>query len=380
MRIVFTQFTPPFEHGMSEEEYLRYDDWFAKLRRAFAATDEVVFLSLTKKKKLISLEWDNYLALFFPVDNPQEGRQREGRLWYTSQRACNWLREYRPDIVHVIGTGSEMAARVLETAADSLSFLWERCTVTDRTLASRELALCDYYVHPTQQSLERALPVMSGDRLLLVPLGTDTETFRPLAVAKEFDIVSVGRLTPSKQFDALQRVVVKHNLSWLHAGGYVKGPPYGKWEDYRYSRHLQRLGLGRGPKRSASGKMVSGRFPHQEMPNVYNRARLMVHPSRGEGAARAVQEALACAVPVVVLKDVVPWVEADFGMALDDVSQLERSVMELLANAEHLQKMGERGRNWLIAHHAFNHLAETVRGYHDFPKPTTGRELIQPAP
>ena len=208
MKIVFTQFTPPFEHGMTEMEYLRYDDWFSKLRKAFAKNEEVFFISLTKNKKLITIRHDGYNALFFPVENPDQ-RQSKGRMWYENNEVCPWLLKQGPHVIHIIGSGSQMGLKILKTIRDPLLFLWERCTVNENTLGWEELDLCDYYVHPTLESIERALKKVPENRLLKTPLGADTVFFRPLDMERQFDIVSAGRLTPAKGIATLQEVVNK---------------------------------------------------------------------------------------------------------------------------------------------------------------------------
>ncbi|MEO5333854.1 MAG: glycosyltransferase [Magnetococcus sp. YQC-5] len=368
MRILFTQFTPPFEHGKSELGYLCYDDWFAKLRRHFAAKDEVVFLSQTKQKEMVSIERDGYLSLFFPVDNPKE-RQREGRLWYVSTGMEQWVDGFKPDVIHIIGAGTAMAGRILQQNQSVLSFLWERCTVTDGTLNSPEVRFCDYYVLPTEWAMQQALRVLPRQRLLLTPLGSDTVAFCPLReVPKRFHIVSAGRLTADKQYGFLRDVVVKRNLSWIHAGGLLKGPPYRKWQDLLYSRQIRRMGWVLSPKTSPDGRWVSDLFAHDKMPWVYNQAHVMVHPSSGEGAARAVQESLACGVPVVALKHVVPWLQADHGVVLDSLSQLDEAVMSLVENPVKASVMGLQGRQWLLNHHSFDKMAQAVSVFHGLPK------------
>jgi len=368
MKIVFTQFTPPFEHGMTETEYLRYDDWFSKLRRAFAKNENVFFISLTKKKELITVKHEGYTALFFPVKNPDQ-RQSNCRLWYENDGLCRWLINESPDVIHIIGSGSQMALNILKNVREPLSFLWERNVVNKNTLMWEELDLCDYYVHPTFDSIKRAMARVPKEKLLKVPLGADTDFFKPVELEKQFDIVSVGVLTPRKQIDKVQKVVYKRGLRWIHSGGYVKGPPYTKAEDLFFFRKLRKLFSKYPQKKSYSGNICSGRFSHQQMPLIYNRSRIMVHPALFEGAARAVQEALCCELPVVVSKKAVPWVEPEFGIAIDELSQLDEAVRSLLSDNNKIKKMGKNGRDWLMANHSFSHLYDVVAGFNQMEKP-----------
>jgi glycosyltransferase involved in cell wall biosynthesis len=353
---------------MTEMEYLEYDDWFSKLRRAFAKNEEVFFISLTKEKKLITIRHDGYNALFFPVKNPKQ-RQSRGRLWYENDEISSWLHRFNPDVMHIIGSGSQMALNVLKKVREPLSFLWERNVVNKNTLMWEDLDLCDYYVHPTLDSIKRAMARVPKEKLLKVPLGADTDFFKPVKLEKQFDIVSVGVLTPRKQIDKIQKIVCQRKYSWIHSGGYVKGPPYTKVEDLFFFRKLRKLFSKYPQKKSYSGDICSGRFSHQQMPLIYNRSRIMVHPALFEGAARAVQEALCCELPVVVLKKAVPWVEPEFGIAVDEISQLDEAVRSLLSDNNKIKKMGKNGRDWLIANHSFSHLYDVVAGFNQMKKP-----------
>ncbi|MBF0427111.1 MAG: glycosyltransferase family 4 protein, partial [Magnetococcales bacterium] len=365
MRIAFTQFTPPFEHGLSETAYLAYDDWYAKLRRHFADQGHTVaFVSQTRRGELLQLSWQGYQALFFPVINPKD-RQHDGRLWYQSPAAAAWLKQFQPDILHVVGTGSEMAVQVLREAGQAITFLWERTMPSAASLAWPEIACADYLLQPNALALQTALAAgLPRERLFLLPLGADTETFRPLDLPRRYDLVSSGNLSSQKQYRFVQQLVQKHNLSWLHAGGYVKGKPYRRLDDWLHSHHLRRIGLFRGLKQSPDGRVASARFSHQRMPEVYNQGQLLVHPSIKEGSARAVQEALACATPVVGLRQALPWVEPEFGLLLDSLDALEHTVRALLADRERLAAMGRAGRAWLLQNHSFAKLAARIEELH----------------
>ncbi|MBF0176004.1 MAG: glycosyltransferase family 4 protein [Magnetococcales bacterium] len=369
MRIVFTQFAPPFEHGLDEIAYLRYDDWYAKLRRHFATLGhEVAFVSQTRRKQLLHLPWQGYQAFFFPVTNPKD-RQHDGRLWYLSPEAETWLAAFQPDILHVVGTGTEMAPRFLQQAGNAVAFLWERTMLSTTTLAWPEMRLFDYFLLPNSQACQLAATAgMAKEHLFLLPLGTDTDTFHPLGQPRRYDLVSSGNLSSQKQYHRVQRIVLEHGLSWLHAGGYIKGKPYSRLNDLLHSHNMRKIGLFRGLKRSGDGKVASARFSHDRMPEVYNQGRLLVHPSLKEGAARAVQEALACATPVVGLRQALPWVEPEFGLLLDDVNELEGAILQLLADPPRLEAMGAAGRKWLQDNHAFTRLAAFVENLHGLGK------------
>ena len=131
---------------------------------------------------------------------------------------------------------------------------------------------------------------------------------------------------------------------------------------------MRNIGLFTKPKISPNKKWSSGYYSHDTMAEFYNQALMMVHPSSGEGAARAVQEAMACGLPVIALKSVVPWLENDFSCPIDDLSQLEEAIMTWVDNPQKAMEMGINGRKWLVENHAFQIMAAAISKFHDLPK------------
>jgi len=78
---------------------------------------------------------------------------------------------------------------------------------------------------------------------------------------------------------------------------------------------------------------------------------------------------LCCELPVVVSKKAVPWVEPEFGIAIDELSQLDEAVRSLLSDNNKIKKMGKNGRDWLMANHSFSHLYDVVAGFNQMEKP-----------
>ncbi|WP_158089612.1 glycosyltransferase family 4 protein [Magnetofaba australis] len=356
-----TQFAPPCDHGVSEEEYLRYDDWFAKLRRHLAKSHRVTFLSQTKQKSLIRIPWEGYEALFFPIDNPNE-KQKAG-IRYHSAALLDWFEQEKPDVLHVIGSQSAMGLQLLESPAAGVKILWERNHTTPQTLAWPGWKHAQRYLHCTQESAELAAAEVPRERLDVVPMVSDPSKFHPMEdVARAYDILSVGKLTGRKQFNVVRDLALAENLRWLHVGGFVKGPPYPRWKDLFYSRQMRALGLA-GPIKSAHG-CATGVVSHDQMPRIYNQARLLVHPSNNEGASRAMLEALGSGMPVVANRQGAPWVQPEFGIVLDDLASFRPTVAKLLADPDRLNAMGRAGREWVQHHCAPERLFETIDALH----------------
>jgi len=369
MKILFTIFTPPFVQVVSsftrteagpERTYLEYADWYAGLRRLSARRDTVKVVSFTRRKERFSITHDGYEAVFFPVTNPDE-RPGKGRWDFNAPGLVEWVEEYDPDVIHIVGTGHLMALKILERRRlAARTCLWLRGAPHAHVFEQREPYLCRYFVLPFAEAIEEAARRLPREKLLSFPLGADVTAFRPDPGAeKRFDVISVGG-TGNKQVELVREIVRRNGLSWLHAGRVNKGWPFSRREDFFFFHSLRkRFNLTR-VKRARGYPHTCGFFASSEMPGLYNGARVLVHPSLAEGAPRCVQEALACGVPVVVLKDTVPYVEDAFGAACKGLDEVEGAVLSILADEEKRVEMGRRGREWLVRNHSPERLHEAV--------------------
>ena len=372
MKILFTQFTPPFaQHQGSatysskgasdspEGRYLAYSDWYSNLRKLLAERDTVKLVSLTKGDSPFSIEQDGYESRFFPVENPDE-EPINGRWDFFAPGLVDWVREYDPDVVHIVGTGHRMGAEIMRAGYSRKTCLWERTRFRDFKARWEEFKLARSVAMPTEAAKAFAAPLLPGREIINFPFGANLTLFRPDPfIEKEFDIMNVG-YTSNKQSRVVMEIAKSNNLSWLVAGGINKDWPFTPLDNALFMGSLRKkLGL-RRVKTARGGRHTCGFFPNTEMPALYNSAKVFVHPSLAEGAPRCVHEALACEVPVVVLKSTVPYVEADFAVACDSPDEFEGAVMELLGDDEKRRRMGRRGREWLEANHSPVHQLEAV--------------------
>ncbi len=370
MKILFTQFTPPFtQHHSSlvgdksapEAKYLEYSDWYSNLRRLSAAPDgsTVKLVSLSEKGEPNSITHDGYEARFFPVDNPDE-EPKDGRWDFYAPGLVEWVREFAPDVIHIVGTGHRMATEIMAAGFGGRSCLWERCGIEPNKFDWPEYGLCRYLVLPTAAGVKVAAAHLPAEKLVNFPLGANSTLFAPdSGVEKKFDVMTVGG-TARKRIDVVRDIVRRNNLSWLHVGGITKGWPFSKAEDFFFLKSMRsRFGL-RRVKVARAYPYTCGYFANSMMPRLYNSARLLVHASTVEGAPRCVQEALASEVPVVVLKETVPYVEPGFGVACATHAEFEGAVMEILGAEEQRIEMGRKGRAWLTELHSPERLYEAV--------------------
>lgn len=116
-----------------------------------------------------------------------------------------------------------------------------------------------------------------------------------------------------------------------------------------------------------------GNVAHERMPLVYRAADLFVLPSRGEGFPVSIMEAMACGLPVVVVRD--PTydayaTDAEILQVEPDVQALRAAVLRLLASPEERRERGAAARrlaerSFGVAANVQRHLDlyEQVRGY-----------------
>ncbi len=108
---------------------------------------------------------------------------------------------------------------------------------------------------------------------------------------------------------------------------------------------------------------------YDRMVDLYGTADLAVVPSVYEGFGLPAGEALACGVPVVATTGGgLPEVVGDAGVLVEpaDSDALADAIRELLADDERRRRLGERGRERIVAEFDWERAArETVRTYRD---------------
>lgn len=183
----------------------------------------------------------------------------------------------------------------------------------NRELESYQLA--DYISvgakHVERSFLKRGFP---KEKLFVNPYGVELKDFHPLKkVQKDFDFIMVGTWSYQKGCDLITEALRKTNYSFLHVGsiGDIPFPSYSKF------KHISPV-------------------DQKELCSYYAKAKVFVLPSRQDGLAMVLVQAIACDLPIVASPD---------GGAIDlkeRVSQTNYiSIIEEFSAASLLKKMEE---------------------------------------
>lgn len=228
----------------------------------------------------------------------------------------------------------------------------------------------------TRSRIARALTPGAAARMVQLPPGVDEKTFHPgsggsavrerLGLSGRPVVVCVSRLVPRKGQDTLIRAMPRvlaavPDAVLLVVGG---GP---------YRRDLERLAAATGVERSVR---FTGAVPWAELPAHYGAGDVFAMPCRTrrggldvEGLGIVYLEASATGLPVVggdsggapdaVLEGETGWVVR--GGAPEAPEETADRVVTLLGDPELRARMGEKGREWVLAKWRWDLLAERLK-------------------
>jgi len=204
---------------------------------------------------------------------------------------------------------------------------------------------------------------VDAERLAIVPVGVDTELFRPLP-----EVTPVpGRLVTTASADVTMKGLkyllealakLRTERDDLHLVVIGKRKPGGSSD-----QAIKKLGL------EEHVEFVTG-VPEQRIIELYSEAELAVVPSLYEGFSLPAIEAMACGVPLVATTGgAIPEVvgaDGDTALLTDpgDSEALAARLRDALGQADLRQTVGARGRQRIIDRWSWKHTAEkTVEQY-----------------
>ena len=192
----------------------------------------------------------------------------------------------------------------------------------------------------TKDDVERYIGVKN---CVVVGNGLDSGKFRPLDLPKDIDGVFLGRLAPQKGIDTLlkawKQVIQEDPKSRLVliGGGEAK-------DVASYKQMSRELGLEQNVR-------FAGFVSDEEVVRVMGSSRVFVFPSRKEGFAQAVSQAMGCGL-CCILSDI-PSLKEVYGDAasfvpVDDPQALAERIIHLLDTDDERGELAKRARRFAV--------------------------------
>jgi len=274
---------------------------------------------------------------FLPVDDPAAPPMAR-----QSTALVAALRDFRPSLLLFKGLGYAVNTAVAQALAPCPVGLIAGGNTQDRLLDGAVLVLAE---HEAQCRGRDFAGHHAAGRTLLLPKFFDAglaEAPQPKPEPR-FAIVSVGSFqTPRKNQAALFGLGRRHRICLVGGGALLEAA-----------------------KAAAPSRIrFVGARPSEQVYGWLHQARIMVHPSLQDGLPRAVIEAMACGLPVVAFRDVIPAGirHGETGLLVTPET-LEAEVEALLADAPRLAAMGEAARVDAFANHGPAALQRAARAF-----------------
>lgn len=268
-----------------------------------------------------------------------------------------------------VGLWARAGTPLVYTTAQNLSKRYPPPFAWTERLAMRRASGWIAMGHTVARTLQ-GRPGYQGKPCRVIPLGVDTDRFRPDAAAREetrrrLGLASsgppvvgyLGRFVPEKGLTLLMRALEELETPWraLFVGG---GP---------LERELSRWAAARGGDRV---RVVTG-VAHDEVPRHLNAMDVLCAPSQTtprwrEQFGRMLVEAFACGVPVIASDSgEIPHVVGDAGVIVGerDTDGWRRALAVLLSDPARRRELSERGRERAQALYAWPVVARQTLGF-----------------
>jgi len=207
--------------------------------------------------------------------------------------------------------------------------------ITDSEHARKEI-MEDFKVVP-----ERIKAVMLGFNPAMLEKRdpVDAAAIRSKYFLPEGYILYVGTIQPRKNIDTL---IEAYHLLYLQRGDIPKMVIVGRkgWLYDNLFAKITEFGL-------TDEVLFTGFVPDEDLPYIYDGAKIFAYLSFFEGFGLPPLEAMACGVPVITSDTTsLPEVVGDAGIAVPpgDIAKVGAAITNLLDNTEYAAFLGERGR------------------------------------
>lgn len=214
-----------------------------------------------------------------------------------------------------------------------------------------------FFCHKILTAAPGSFP-LATKKLIYSGHGINLDLFKRIPdVSRSIDLLCVGRLAPVKNLTVLAAAYTQISKPdkprLLFIGGYdVKDEKY-----YRNVRDAL------APDVESGAVQFGGPLPNRQMPDVYNRVRLLINLTPTGSFDKVILEAMACETLVSAcndsLKSVLP---PDFIFQENNVDDLAQKIMAILNLSDQAQEnYGQQFRDYVWQHHNLDNLIKRVK-------------------
>ncbi|MGA9348258.1 MAG: glycosyltransferase family 4 protein [Anaerolineae bacterium] len=197
--------------------------------------------------------------------------------------------------------------------------------------------------------------------LHLVGQGVDQDLFKDTKLAKKFDFITVGRISPVKRTDLIIRALslcrsrIGKDVSLL-----ICGNPLTE-QDLKYKEDLISMISG---LRLEDNIEFAGKVLYKNMPYMYNQSRCFVFATPG-GVGKALLEAMSCALPMIVaepnMTDFFPKHIADLVLCHNNAESIASSMVEMINRSEdERREIGQSLRQLVEEKYSLQNLTDRI--------------------
>ena len=163
---------------------------------------------------------------------------------------------------------------------------------------------------------------IEADKIFVLPNTMDFSSFKPLVVKKEYDIISLGRISDEKHLEIIVEVIkkLKANFPNIRVGIGGSGP-----KKNNIIILVKELGL-------EDNIDICGFIPEEELTVFFNKGKVFILTSETEGFPRTIIQAAACGLPVVAsnVGDISDVIDHEInGFLVNDYNNIEEYTLKI---------------------------------------------------